>query len=118
MTFTTFKGYVLVILSGLLILAGALIIALQWNSVSQFSQFRPPVVIIDGKMQGGINTAVLMLLSAAGGVVFVLLCKVFLYGVKLLRKAQGIADMKAVRRHIAGSQPPQQASSNEYEPMV
>lgn len=90
MNFRMIKGYILVVLSGLLLLTGVLLVVLQWGRVCGFSLFGYPyeIVLVDGKVQGGVNTLLLMVSSAVGGVLFLFLCRVFVSGVRSLRKAR------------------------------
>ena len=91
------SGYVKVVFSGVILLAAALLIILQWDGVTEFSLFgkRFSILVIDGRLQGGVNTAVLMLCSAAAGVVLLWLVKVFFRGASALRRARKAAAAAA-----------------------
>ena len=82
------KGYVLVVFSGLVILAAVVEVVLQWAHVSQFSLYGYPydIIVVDGKMQGGTNTALLMIGSAVGGVVILAMCIIMFKGIWALRR--------------------------------
>ncbi len=84
------KGYVLVVFSGLALLAVALLVILQWGQSAGFSLFGRPyeIIVINSKVQGGVNTALLMIGSGIGGVLTILLCKVFFSGAMTLRKGR------------------------------
>jgi hypothetical protein len=76
MTIGTFKGYVLVILGGLVVAAAVVLLALQWGNQAEISIYglnRRP------------NTAVLMLCSGVGGVVVMWVGELFLHGWRILR---------------------------------
>jgi len=77
MKLTLLKGYVQVIVSGVVILAAVLLVALQWGNVSSFSLYG---------QNRQVNTFYLMLFSAIGGVVLYFLVKVLFHGVFTLRK--------------------------------
>ena len=81
------KAYVYVIVSGIALLAGAIFVALQWGSWSQFSAFGPEVRA---------RTAYLVLGAAAGGVVAYWMCRLLAAGTrrlwKLRRQQQRIAS--------------------------
>ena len=76
MTIGTFKGYVLVILCGLVIAAVAVLLALQWANYADISIYG---------MNKRVNTALLMLCSGAGGVLVMWVSELFLYGWRILR---------------------------------
>jgi len=72
------KGWLLTIPSGLVIAAMIVIVVLQWGNTANFSAF--------GKNIYNANTALLMAISGAGGVVFVLLAWVLIRGLAALIK--------------------------------
>jgi hypothetical protein len=77
------KAYLQVILSGLLLLALAVLLILQWGNPSSFSFYGKNYAIRlsdEGLATGGVNTGVLMLLSAAGGVAVYFAGRQFLRG--------------------------------------
>ena len=76
MTIGTFKGYVLVILGGLVVAAVAVLLALQWANSAQLSIYG---------MGKQVNTAVLMLCSGVGGVLVMWVSELFLHGWGILR---------------------------------
>ena len=83
------KGYVLTVFSGLLLLAAALLLILQAQNRAEFSLYGKNISIRyqeDGGPVGGVNTAVLMLSSAVGGVGALLLGWVLVRGIRLLRR--------------------------------
>lgn len=103
MSFRTFKGYVLVVFSGALLLIAALLVILQWGKRAQFSLFGYPydIILVEDRLQGGINTALMMIFSAIGGVVIVLLCRVFFSGLRVLRSSQRLAEMEKQQQQNA-----------------
>ncbi|HAU38006.1 MAG TPA: hypothetical protein DCX07_09865 [Phycisphaerales bacterium] len=109
MSFKTLFGYVLVVVCGLLILAAALLVVLQWQLRADFNLFGKPlsirVVQESGKLVGGVNTGLLMLLSAAGGIVMVWVVKLLVRGLKDIRKGGQLAREveREVHRLAAGT---------------
>lgn len=106
------KGIVLVVISGAVILAAGLLIVLQWGNQAEFSLYGKNYSIRfqeDGKTAtGGVNTGMLMLCSAAGGLLMFWMAKLLLRGVGALRKArkeaetrEATAALKEVRAHKA-----------------
>jgi len=87
MSFKTVKGYLMVVFSGAILLAVALLVILQWGNASDFSLYGKNYspILVDGKKQGGVNTGFLMLMSAAGGVICLLLARMLIRGALLLR---------------------------------
>ena len=98
MRFETVKGYLMVLFSGAIILAASLLIILNWTSRADLHVFawHYSIRIIEGgTFVGGFNTALLMILSAVGGVVALVLARTFIRGAAALRKgrkAAGRAD--------------------------
>ena len=76
MTIGTFKGYVLVILGGLVVGAVAVLLALQWGNSAQVTMYGP---------LKRVNTAALMLCSGVGGVLVMWVSELFLHGWRILR---------------------------------
>ena len=90
MNIRTVKGYVLTIVSGFLLLAGALLVILQAQNRAEFSLYGKNISIRyqqGGEPIGGVNTALLMLSSAVGGIVAFLLGWMLVRGLRLLRQA-------------------------------
>ena len=110
MTLRTLKGYVMVILSGLLLSAAALLVILQWGRVSGFSLFGYPyeILVMDGKVKGGVNTALLMIISAVCGILAVLLVKMLVAGSLILRKRHRQEEQKQVAERLAKLEKSQQ----------
>ena len=101
MNLRTLKGYFLVIASGLVLLAGGLLVVLQWGHVSAFSLYGYPyeILVLEGRIRGGVNTALLMVASAVGGVLVVLLVRMFISGMRSLRKGKRKqAEQQTARR--------------------
>ena len=88
MAFKRFRGYVLVVTAGVVLAALAVLVALQWRQRAEFNLFGQPYVIrvFDGsRLSGGVNTALLMLLSAAGGLVTAGMLWLLVRGLRILR---------------------------------
>ena len=83
----TLKGYVMAIASGLLLLAGVLLVVLQAGNHADFSLYGKNLSIRfqEGQQVGGVNTALLMIGSGIGGVAAVILVRVLISGVRTLR---------------------------------
>lgn len=107
------KGTVLVVISGAVILAAGLLVILQWGNPAEFSLYGKNYSIRfqeDGKTAaGGVNTGLLMVFSAAGGVLVFWMAKVLIGGIGALRKAskeaetrEATAALKTVRAEKAG----------------
>lgn len=79
MRFKTFPGYVLVVLIGLLLIAGGILIVLQWGNSATFSLY--------GKNME-YNTGLVVLFSLVAGVVLIPLLKVFFYGLRDIRRGR------------------------------
>ncbi len=73
------KGYIYVIFSGLFLIAGGLLIALQWGNPAEFSLY--------GKNMKA-NMALLMLISAGIGLLTPWLIRMFFHGAKALRTTE------------------------------
>lgn len=93
MNTTLVKGYVLTIVSGLLIAAAAVLVVLQWGNAANFSLY--------GKNIANANTALLMLASAAGGITMVWLAKMLLAGIRALRKGRSAQRQQQLDRRLA-----------------
>ena len=96
------KGYFQIVLSGLFLIAVALLIILQWGNAVLFTAFGPPVTA---------NLALFMLGNAAGGVVLWHMIKMLYHGVMNLRKGnrQKAFDEVAHSVHQKKKPPPAEA---------
>ncbi len=74
-----FKGFFFLISGGLVIVAAAVLILFQWGNTARFSLY--------GKNIDNANTALLMALSALGGITLLLMFWLVLLGIKALRRA-------------------------------
>ena len=103
MNFRTFKAYVVVILSGLVILAAVLLIVLQWGNAAEFSAYGKNIDIdkTEGRTTGGVNTALLMLFSMIGGLLLFVLCRWFIGGLRNLRQSQHLAEIQRTQQQTA-----------------
>lgn len=80
MNVNVFKGCVLVVFSGLIILAGVLLAALQWGNTGNFSLY--------GKNIPDARMWLVMVCSAAGGILLVLMVRVLIRGIAALRRGR------------------------------
>jgi len=80
--------FVLVV-CGLILVAGIVLVALQWAQRADFNLYGYPYNSYTqaGRTHGGVNTALLMFLSAAGGIVAVFLVKLICWAVGAIRRA-------------------------------
>jgi hypothetical protein len=76
-TMAKLKAYVFVVLSGVVLLAAAIFVALQWGGQSTFSAFGPDITV---------RTIYLVLGAAAGGVVLHWMLWLMVRGVWILWK--------------------------------
>jgi len=74
------NGYVLAIVTGLILLAGVLLLALQWGKTGSFSLY--------GKNIGGVNMGLILACAAVAGWLTPKIFRVFLRGVGKIRKAR------------------------------
>jgi len=102
------KAYLYVVLGGLVILAAGVLVLLQWNGAARFQLYGLyfDITVVDGQITGGVNTALLMLCSAVGGVVMVFVVRLFFRGVGILRRASkaDAGAQAAVRKELAAQQ--------------
>ena len=75
----TFKGYVLTILCGIVVVAAVVLVALQWGSTAKFSLYGP---------EKSVPTVWLVLASAVGGWVFPHVARMFLRGAGIVRQSR------------------------------
>lgn len=112
MNFHIIKGYVLVIATGLLLLAGALLVILQAQNRAEFSLYGQNISIRfqqDGKCIGGVNTAFLMVCSAAGGLLAVPLLRVMVSGLR------SVAKDRRQRQQAQAAKAPPPEKTQEHE---
>jgi hypothetical protein len=90
MRLVTIKSYVVVVAGGVLLVAAALLVVLQWRNPAQFNLYGQQynVHVEGGRAGGGVNTALLMLCSAAGGAVVLYVARRMLRGVMSIRRAR------------------------------
>ena len=87
MTFQLFKGWVVTITTGLVIIAAIVLLALQWGNTTTITLYGPAT---------DVNTLLLMLLSAVGGILMVWLVKALLYGIGIIRLTPSQKDTSDV----------------------
>jgi hypothetical protein len=80
------SSYLQVILTGVVLLAAAMLVILQWGNATDVTMYGPLVKV---------NTAVLMLCSAGAGIVLLWMVKVFFRGAGTLRRARKAAAAAA-----------------------
>ncbi len=97
------KGYVLVVLSGLILLAAALLVILQWGNQAKLSLYGKNVEV---------NTFALVLCSAAGGIVIVFLCWVFVRGLRSLLKGRRKEKQQLIAQRISNLEQHKQKQQN------
>lgn len=76
----TLKGYVLTVVFGVVLLAVALLVALQWGVKSTFSFYGRPVE--------NIPTIWLVLIAGAACPLVLVICRLFFSGVRILYKSR------------------------------
>lgn len=80
------KAYSMVLSSGLVILAAVILVALQWGNQTDVTMYGPSVEV---------NTALLMVCSGVGGVLFLLVAILMYRGIRLLRRIRTAAKQAA-----------------------
>lgn len=102
-----FKGYVLTIIGGLLLLICLIFVSLQGALTSEVSLF--------GYKFKEANTALVVLASAAGGVLMVYVLRLFFKGVWILHKIRSARETPA--RQAASPKPaePNRKDDEEHE---
>jgi len=100
MNYNTVKGYVYIVLSSLVLVMAVLITILQGGLRANFSVFGTPadgtittvVNTVDGKNTvtntGGVNTGMLMLFSAVGGIIVYLCMHLLFSGIGAARRGR------------------------------
>ena len=98
-------AYLVLVACGLILVAGVVLVALQWAQRASFSLYGYPynIEVISGKAVGGVNTAMLMLLSAVGGILAAVFVRLICWALGALRKA--------CRAAAAEGQPPAGATA-------
>ena len=82
-------GYFVLVVCLLVLLAGIVLVALQWAQRTGVNLYGYPCSTYtqNNKTAGGVNTALLMLLSAGGGIIAVFLVKLICWAVGSIRRA-------------------------------
>jgi len=83
MKYEIVKGYLQVTLSGLVLLAAVVLVVLQWGNASAFSFFG---------QNRSVNTAMLMVCCAVGGLLAVWMCRLLYRGVVTLYRNRQAED--------------------------
>jgi uncharacterized membrane-anchored protein len=92
MSYRIVQGYVLVVLTGVVLLAATVLIVLQWGNAAQFSLY--------GKNISGANTALLMLFSAAGGIALWWCARWMFKGIRTIRRGRRDARSKDFSKRV------------------
>ena len=100
------KAYVSVTVGGLVLAAAALLVILQWANVAEFSVYGYNLSVnweSGPRPTGGINTALLILCSAVGGVALWWLIRVVWSGFWAIRRARQAEEklQKTVESRVA-----------------
>lgn len=81
------KAYVAIVTSGLVLLAAAILVILQWGNKTVFSLFGKNYGT-NTDAQAGLNTALVILCSAVGGLVIWHLARALIWGVRALHRVR------------------------------
>ncbi len=102
MSYKTAQGYVLVVLTGAILLAATVLIVLQWDNSSEFNLFGRSytVHLVENDIVGGVNTALLILGSAAGGVILWWCLKVLFRSVRVISRGRREAKSREVSKRV------------------
>ncbi|MFP3938598.1 MAG: hypothetical protein ACLFVW_09695 [Phycisphaerae bacterium] len=103
MSYKTVQSYTLVVLTGILLLAAIILVVLQWGNHAEFSFYGKNYsirTIEGGKVDGGVNTALLMLFSAAGGIVLWWCVKLLFRSVRAVRRSRREDADRGVQKRV------------------
>jgi len=102
MNFASIKGYVLTIVSGAVLLAAVILVTLQWGQRASFSLYGKPydIHVVEGKVTGGVNTSLLILLSGLGALVVVAMGWVLVHGIRVLLNSRRRQALQQVERRV------------------
>ena len=81
------KAYIAIVISGLVLLAATILVILQWGNRTVFSLFGKNYGA-NANAEGGLNTALVILGSAVGGVVAWYLLRALFWGVRALHRVR------------------------------
>ncbi len=95
------KGCTLTVISGLVIVAAVVLVAMQWGNSANFSLYGKNFSIKDN---GGVNTAILMLCSAGGGVAILIMFWILLKGISAILKGRKLARQDRVLKAVEAQQ--------------
>ncbi len=84
------KAYFFTVFGGIVLFAAVLLVVMQWGNHVEFNLYGTKFAVYEeaGKVTGGIDTALLMLLSAAGGIVLLKLFRWMIRGVMTIARAR------------------------------
>ncbi|MGC9455324.1 MAG: hypothetical protein ACP5HU_10735 [Phycisphaerae bacterium] len=103
MSYRTVQGYILIVVTGALLLAAGILIVLQWGNHAEFSFYGKNYsirTIEGGQVDGGVNTAVLILLSAAGGILMWWCVKLLFRSARGVRRSRRDDAGRAVQKRV------------------
>ena len=92
MNWNLVKGYVLVVLSGLILFAAVVLIVVQWDLTADFS--------IYASKSTKVSTLLLVVCSAAGGVALLFLLKMMVRGISALRRGHRDSQQRQTRQRL------------------
>ena len=84
------KDWVIVVLGGIVLLAGLILLLSQWGNRAQFDLYwqEYPLNVFEGRYVGGASTAWVMVLSAIGGAIIGIAARYTIAGVMDLRRTR------------------------------
>lgn len=95
MNWNYIKGYVLTVLGGIYLLAVGLMVVLNIKNQCNWSLY--------GAIQYGHSIGVIMLCSAIAGILTVFVVKIFIWGIKDIRRGRQSAALRKVDQLVKGS---------------
>ena len=119
---STFRAVVYIVFSSLVLVAGVVLLLLQWALRAEFSLYAKPYRLYaqpaDGKIVGGVSTLWLMLASAGAGVLMVLMIRLLIRGIRELLAARRVRAVRdaAEAAEQARLNPPPPAPSQAQQP--
>ena len=91
MNFKTVRAYIIAVVCGLILLAAVLLVILQWGNPAEFSLYGKNYSLRfqkDGSASGGVNTGLLIIISAAGGILLFYVCKLLVWGIRTIVRSR------------------------------
>lgn len=103
MSYKTVQGYFMVVLTGTVLLAAGILIVLQWGNHAEFSLYGKNYsirTIEGGQVDGGVNTALLIIVSAVGGLLMWWCIKILFRGAGGIRRSRKEDEAKDVSKRV------------------